>query len=185
MFSADGEARQPPAPTQRIHALNEQFIRAAKRSSRTTAPGDARPGAERWLGSRSVSTPNDRVAVPFRRELRARRPSRRTPRCGPAFHLNVRSARLQALRTGEPDDPPTSAGRSLPRPPRRAGLPGTGGHRRRGGHQAGSLYARTAKAWSLMQLERQLRPEASSRSTRRSGNALTSQRRSPRPGTPR
>jgi hypothetical protein len=36
-----------------------------------------------------------------------------------------------------------------------------------------------------MQLERPLRPEASSRSTRRGGGALTSQRRSPRPGTPR
>jgi hypothetical protein len=46
-------------------------------------------------------------------------------------------------------------------------------------------YARTAKAWSLMQLERQLRPEASSRGARRGGDALTSQRRSPRPGTPR
>jgi hypothetical protein len=37
---------------------------------------------------------------------------------------------------GELDDPTASAGRSLPRPIRRAGLPGTDGDRPRGSHQA-------------------------------------------------
>jgi hypothetical protein len=49
----------------------------------------------------------------------------------------------------------------------------------------GPLSARTAKAWSLRQRERQLRSGAFSRGTRRGGGGLASQRRSARPGTPR
>ena len=42
-------------------------------------------------------------------------------------------------------------------------LPGSDGHRPRGGHQGRAPSEPTAKIWSLMQLERQLRPQASSR----------------------
>jgi hypothetical protein len=54
----------------------------------------------RLLPAITLATPNDRVAGDSAAEnYRARRPDRRTPRFGPTCHLNVRSARLPALRT--------------------------------------------------------------------------------------
>jgi hypothetical protein len=65
--------------------------------------------------------------------------------------------------------PPNFSRPIAARPGRRVGLIGTGSH------QGRALSARIVKVWSLMQPERQLRPGASSRSTRRGGGAVANQ----------
>jgi hypothetical protein len=101
-------------------------------------------------------------------------PNRRTSRCGPVFHLNVRSAILRAWRTrsgttAEPQPATTAL------PGGRAGPAGTGGHLRHAATKAGPYPRGQRRSGVLCSLERQLRPRRPCAARAEAGDASTGQ----------